>query len=87
MKLDELVVTSRSNDRLNPDRLRLILPYDVEMTSSTGIKALHNAGVEVYYAVLPSSTSEFKLKVSRTIFSSILVFDSKQDCQDEGFDI
>jgi hypothetical protein len=87
MKLDELVVTSRSNGRLNPDRLRLILPYDVEMTSSTGIKALHSAGVEVYYAVLPSNTTEFKLKVSRTIFSAILVFGSKQECQADGFEI
>ena len=90
MKLIEIItVTPQSNGNLmvGAKQKTLLLPYDVEMTSANKEKALHKQGTKVLYQILNSAGSGFKLKIWRTAFSTVLSFDSKDECEKEGFDI
>jgi len=90
MKLIEFItVTPQSNNNLmvSSSQKTLLLPYDVEMTSANNEKALHKQGTKVLYQILNSAGNGFKLKIWRTAFSTVLSFDSKDECEQEGFDI
>ena len=90
MKLTEFItVAPQSNENLivGSNQKTLLLPYDVEMTSTNKEKALHKQGTKVLYQILNSAGNGFKLKIWRTAFSAVLSFDSKDECEKEGFDI
>ena len=87
MILSELVVTPRSNNNLVTNNQTLILPFDIELVAANGYKVLHEKGTKVGYKILQTFGSGFKIKLFRTAFSTVLSFDSKKECQDEGFDI
>lgn len=88
MKLFELItVSAKSNDNLisRSNARTLILPYDVEMISSNGQKALHKAGTRVYFSQINSQGNGFKVRLWRTLFSTILSFDNKKEFEEDGF--
>lgn len=88
MKIFELTVSSRSNDNWKSSAPTLVLPYDIELTAPNGAKAMHLAGTKVSFQILNQRGGiGFKIKIFRTVFSSVLSFDSKQDCVDAGFEI
>lgn len=87
MILSELVVSPRSNNNFTTSGSTLILPFDIELEAANGHKVLHKEGTKVGYKIVQTFGNGFKLKLFRTMFSTTLTFDSKQECQDEGFDI
>ena len=87
MKLTELTVTPQSNDNWTYAGPTLILPHDIELSTVSGQKALHTAGTKVSYEILNSHGHGFKIRLFRTMFSTVLNYDSKQEFIDDGFEI
>ena len=58
--------------------MKLKLPYDIEFRNILGSKLLHKTGTLVTCEI-QSTYPNFQLKLSRTMFSTVLTFDNKED--------